>query len=69
VVKNASGYDAWRPDDRSPESQMAKGRPQQEGEEVVPPIPLHPEGPIPGEYERAAEPRNDGPVPTGGVRQ
>jgi hypothetical protein len=65
-MKNASGSDAWT-DERSPEAGTANGRPQGQGDEVASRIPPHPEGPIPGEYERKAEPRNDGPMPTGGV--
>ena len=62
MVKNASGNDAWRPDDPSPEAEAIEGRPLDEPRDVaMPQPPTHPEGPIPGEYEKGAEPKAASP--------
>jgi hypothetical protein len=60
VVKNASGNDAWRPDDLSPEEEIAEGDSAARRDEPIMP-PTRPEGPIPGEYERGAEGKRSRP--------
>jgi hypothetical protein len=67
MVKSASGNDAWQPDDPTRQDERADGRPMPDGEAGPLAIPTHPDGPIPGGYERDTEWHNDPLMPTGGV--
>jgi hypothetical protein len=66
-MKNASGNEAWRPDDPSPEAEMAEGHPGPDHADGPLWPPTHPDGPIPGEYEQDTEWHNAPTMATGGV--